>query len=883
MRLSYFKYRKIPSFEVKSFCFKIIILVALCFISGSLFAQNRIHDQVQEAKANNINFETVVPFQNSSKRYAKADDFYHADEVHLLEYRQNSETWKGRAISFDIPLGKSSATLDLVAVPDSFYDYQLVTSSGQQMEPNRNAKHYRGVIRGQENSLVALSFFDNDVMGVISNVDGNYNIGKVKGSEELIIYNDNNLRVHFDFECDMADDVGFMGYDPEMLMKPREEQGQKMAFETNCVGLYFETEFDIFQFFGTVVGVENYVTALYNQVAIIYYNEGIDTNISMINVWDTTDPYTGTNTATLLTQFQNNTGAFTGDLGQLLTFRNAGGGRAAGFDGICNSDSDLSLSVSANLSSTVTTVPTYSWNVMVVAHEFGHLFGSRHTHACIWNGNNTAIDGCGSCQENADPNIPGCNWCVQPPVPANGGTIMSYCHIQPVGINFTLGFGLQPGNVLRDNVANGSCLGNCSPCPIVSGSFDLYTKDRPFDIGLEPNPDTGPMWISEDIWVRQSLDNGTSPQNPEFKESEPNGVYVKIRNRGSTTSDCAVLKVYFSKASTGLQWPVHFDNFYQNVGTNSVLHGDIIGTAIIPSIAPGADITMEIPWWPPNPDDYTNDKHHFCLVSRIISPNDPMFNEAVGSVSPNARNNNNIAWKNVSVYNADPNDLPPPQSVFIRGISEDLPFVNVRFLDRGFEERIRRPFFDIGHVLVRMDQPLFERLLDYGSLEGEGIEIVDDGMVKLTNAEAAFMRFPLEYRETFSLTFQFELERELEKGEEVLFDVVQENYEKREFEGGERFLIIYDPEQKKLDTGSSGEQASFSIVPNPNTGVFDLRLDKAGQGTYEVYDFYGNVIMSGETDGRKQISLNLTQSKTGIYFVRVTTSEINMNKILVIE
>ena len=85
------------------------------------------------------------------------------------------------------------------------------------------------------------------------------------------------------------------------------------------MSLYFETEFDVYQFYGnSVPNVENYVTALYNQVAIIYQNEGIDTSISMINVWTTTDPYTATSTGALLSQFQANTGAFTGDLGQCL-------------------------------------------------------------------------------------------------------------------------------------------------------------------------------------------------------------------------------------------------------------------------------------------------------------------------------------------------------------------------------------------------------------------------------------------------------------------------------------------------------------------------------------------------------------------------------------
>jgi hypothetical protein len=90
---------------------------------------------------------------------------------------------------------------------------------------------------------------------------------------------------------------------------------------------------------------------------------------------------------------------------------------------------------------------------MVITHEMGHLIGSRHTHACVWNGNNTAIDGCAGSTEGT---------CSLPGNPPEGGTIMSYCHITGVGINFNLGFGSQPGNVIR-NTVNGS--GNClTPC-----------------------------------------------------------------------------------------------------------------------------------------------------------------------------------------------------------------------------------------------------------------------------------------------------------------------------------------------------------------------------------------------------------------------------------
>lgn len=84
-------------------------------------------------------------------------------------------------------------------------------------------------------------------------------------------------------------------------------------------------------------------------------------------------------------------------------------------------------------------MPVYSFSVTVVTHEEGHVMGSRHTHACVWNGNNTAIDGCGPAE-----GFPYEGACSGAPIPENGGTIMSYCHLSPVGIDFNLGFGHSP-------------------------------------------------------------------------------------------------------------------------------------------------------------------------------------------------------------------------------------------------------------------------------------------------------------------------------------------------------------------------------------------------------------------------------------------------------
>ncbi|MBL0100266.1 MAG: hypothetical protein IPP49_09630 [Saprospiraceae bacterium] len=126
--------------------------------------------------------------------------------------------------------------------------------------------------------------------------------------------------------------------------------------------------------------------------------------VSEIVIWTQPSPYSSTSSIGMLNAFTAYRQGFNGDLAQLLSFQASGG--VAYVDGICRSNPDYSMGY-AGIGSTYQNVPTYSWTVEVCAHEFGHLFGSQHTHACVWNGNNTAIDGCyapeGSCSNQDCP------------------------------------------------------------------------------------------------------------------------------------------------------------------------------------------------------------------------------------------------------------------------------------------------------------------------------------------------------------------------------------------------------------------------------------------------------------------------------------------------
>jgi hypothetical protein len=109
-----------------------------------------------------------------------------------------------------------------------------------------------------------------------------------------------------------------------------------------------------------------------------------------------------------------------------------------------------------------------------MAHELGHNFGSKHTHWCGWpkaGGGTGRID---SCYAGEAIFGVGCGTVVKP----IKGTIMSYCHLTGAGINFTKGFGAQPGAKIRTGF---SCITG-SPVP----SFSV-TASRSLCVGENIN------------------------------------------------------------------------------------------------------------------------------------------------------------------------------------------------------------------------------------------------------------------------------------------------------------------------------------------------------------------------------------------------------------
>ncbi len=313
--------------------------------------------------------------------------------------------------------------------------------------------HYRGIIRNKPQSVVAVSISADGLMVMITDENGNYQVGKLEdGTEQYILYRSADLRAANPFNCLTNDDLIAPDSTPS-------EVGER-GIGCKTVGIYLECDYKLYQDKGSnVANVNNYMAGLFNQISALYAAENVGVAISQIYVWSTPDPYAALNsTSSVLNSFQATRGTnFTGNLAHFVTTRNLGGG-VAYVDVICTKS--YAFGVSA-ISTSYQNVPTYSWSVEVMTHELGHNLGSWHTHSCNWSGG--ALDNCYSAEGSCGPG----------PAPVGGGTIMSYCHLSGVGINLGNGFGTQPGDKIRDRVLNASCLASSGEVPISLSATNL--------------------------------------------------------------------------------------------------------------------------------------------------------------------------------------------------------------------------------------------------------------------------------------------------------------------------------------------------------------------------------------------------------------------------
>lgn len=428
-------------------------------------AQGNMFQAVASSAALGTSSTDYPLFDASTKRSAAAElDYVTKGTILNMDTEVLSDLRTATPVSFtlQIPMDRQEdLIINLTQVNIFSPDFILESSDGVDRSDVDLGVHYRGTVVGAQNSVIAISIFADQIRGVIVADEANYNLGPISiGSHEYICYKSvdlsDALKSSLNYSCGTTEEDSDV-YTQDQLNYASRAPG-------DVTDIYIEVDKTIFDTQGSVANATAYTTSLFNQNAAIYAAESVASQVSQIFVWSTTDPYDGVNVCSsdirdkYLCDFKDQFNGFNGDLAILLLDLNIGG-VAAGFNGICNADPDQSMCISGQSGTGINTFPTYSYNTYIFAHELGHLFGSRHTHACVWNGNNTAIDGCSDTEGS----------CPEPPVPASGAaTIMSYCQAQLAGGYIASApFGPQPGNVIRSTIANATCLVDCATSTII--------------------------------------------------------------------------------------------------------------------------------------------------------------------------------------------------------------------------------------------------------------------------------------------------------------------------------------------------------------------------------------------------------------------------------
>lgn len=197
----------------------------------------------------------------------------------------------------------------------------------------------------------------------------------------------------------------------------------------------------------------------------------------------------------------------------------------------------------------------------------------------------------------------------------------------------------------------------------------------------------------------------------------------------------------------------------------------------IPPMQPNEEVVLEIPWYPPNPASFgsMSNPGHVCLIARIETTTTSPFGMTTAETNDinfNTRQNNNIAWKNVTVVDTFPG--PFMRVMFLmRNIYPDAITTALRL--GALLDRQGRPFFDLGTVRIDLGQRLYE-LWRAGGSKGRGVEDLRNGQLRVTQPDAVLEGISLKPNETLPVQLTFELRRDYrptKRGERIVYDVVQ--------------------------------------------------------------------------------------------------------------
>lgn len=471
----------------------------------------------------------------------------------------------------------------------------------------------------------------------------------------------------------------------------------------------------------------------------------------------------------------------------------------------------------------------------------------------------------------------------------------------PVNIVTDLSISECQGKIWASTYGQGMWEADLVTASTSSPQSNLFIKDESVDLGVEPNTTTQYPWLSEDIWVRNTNDGLITRvhENPEYQVGQPVYVYVRVRNKGVCDASLGTekLKLYWAKAATALTWDSHWNGSIDLDFPNGVIAGNIVPSTpkTIPVIPPGGEQIIEMEWYPPNPADYNGintEPWHFCLLARIEATNDPMAVMEGTELGSNVLNNNNIAWKNLTVVDNVSGiivDGNCPEDV-MQNIGVAVAVANPDNIPKTYdiefsvpENELNDPITSGGNIIITLDNQLYEKWIE-GGKKGVGFTEIQPHstiisntvtstpihdilftphrkLFEITNRSASFENIILQPTETHTTSLMVLYPTNpISARKEFKYDIIQKRTTNGELIGGVRYDIKKPDCSTKIVLGGSDRTinlgCSTTLTANP-------QLDCA---QYVWFNQNGDVIS-------RQSSLTVTPVTTTSY--KLTTISID--------
>jgi hypothetical protein len=498
---------------------------------------------------------------------------------------------KGSDISWieQFPLGSKLVTLNVERFDALTDDAAIVIAGIDGNHEFAAPKHImlRGDVDEYPGSHVFLAVFSNYVTGYIEVPDGlgssyRYLVQPVslsgEGDPSMIVYKENDIdrsnQQKHTWNCGTeglsSNKESIKRIESQMASRSLDDivaEPQAKSIRLLRIDVEGDNEY-LADHKGDTVKAINYALATVAAVSDIYIRDlSAALQIQKLRIWVKPDPftYTSSDPTTAIDEMLQSLDNFApSDLPNdkragciLLSGLNAIGGLAH-LNTLCPDPSaDWSHCVCGTENNVNFPQDGYVWDVNVVAHEFGHLVGSLHTHSCTWA---PPIDSCVEAEEGN---------CYSTPVPVKG-TLMSYCHLTPKGVD--LKFHTRNIPLLKQNILAAGCGANF-PLPIAKAGGDQYRCG------------------SDSVTLKATVQDGTAPYNYSWRLSSTKIVYATtatIKVRPVATSAKYILTVTDSKnLRTYDTVTITLDNMKANAGAN-------ISTCDVKSVALTGTVTNAV-------------------------------------------------------------------------------------------------------------------------------------------------------------------------------------------------------------------------------------------------------------------------------------------------